>query len=266
MSAGYARRLGSLGACLALALWQTAGATETWYRWVDAKGVFHLQHESPGAGILFEMVQVPDSIPWKPRPDLPAELADGSGGSTQDLFKKASQAIYLVLGRATGGVRDEEPVVVGSAVAISESLLLTNCHVTAAAGRDLYIGLGTTDKLVRAEIVAQNQMADRCVVGVSEVHLHPVAGVRRYDTLEIGETVYAIGSPARLERTLSDGLLSGKRVIEDLRYLQITAAISRGSSGGGLFDARGNLVGITTMTLRGTQNINFAIPAEDFWK
>ena len=57
-----------------------------------------------------------------------------------------------------------------------------------------------------------------------------------------------------------------KRVIDVRRYLQTTAAISPGSSGGGLFDASGNLVGITTMTLRGTQNINFAIPAEDFWK
>jgi S1-C subfamily serine protease len=51
-----------------------------------------------------------------------------------------------------------------------------------------------------------------------------------------------------------------------LRFLQTTAPISPGSSGGGLFDGRGNLVGVTSFTLKGAQNINFAIPAEDFWK
>ncbi len=55
-------------------------------------------------------------------------------------------------------------------------------------------------------------------------------------------------------------------MIDDIRFVQTTAPISHGSSGGGLFDGHGNLVGITTMTLTGTQNINFAIPAEDFWK
>jgi S1-C subfamily serine protease len=90
--------------------------------------------------------------------------------------------------------------------------------------------------------------------------------VRRVDTLEVGETVYAIGNPLRLDRTLSDGLLSARRVIGELRYLQTTAAISPGSSGGGLFDGRGNLIGVTTFTAKGAQNINFAIPAEDFWK
>ena len=85
-------------------------------------------------------------------------------------------------------------------------------------------------------------------------------------TLEIGETVYAIGNPQRLELTVSDGLLSGKRSAGELRLVQTTAPISPGSSGGGLFDSRGNLVGITTSTRRDAQNINFAIPAEDFWR
>lgn len=254
----------ALGACLALGLCQTA-ASETWYRWVDAKGGVHVQREAP-MGTSYDQVQIPDPMPWKNRPDLPGEVTEEAKGSTQNLFKSASASIYLVLGRPQTGRSDADPVVFGSAVAISESALLTNCHVIAAAGEEVYVGVEGPDKLVKAEVIAQDYAMDRCVVGEREVRLHPVAGVRRYDSLEVGETVYAIGNPARLERTLSNGLLSGKRVIEDRRYLQTTAAISGGSSGGGLFDTRGNLVGITTMTLRGTQNINFAIPAEDFWK
>jgi S1-C subfamily serine protease len=48
--------------------------------------------------------------------------------------------------------------------------------------------------------------------------------------------------------------------------IQFIAAISPGSSGGGLFDAHGNLVAITSYSLKGAQGINFAIPAEDFWR
>jgi serine protease Do len=42
--------------------------------------------------------------------------------------------------------------------------------------------------------------------------------------------------------------------------------MSPGSSGGGLFDNAGNLIGITTFLLRGSQNLNFAIAADTFWK
>jgi S1-C subfamily serine protease len=50
------------------------------------------------------------------------------------------------------------------------------------------------------------------------------------------------------------------------RFVQTSAPISSGSSGGGLFDAHGNLVGITTFMLRDSQNLNFAIAAEEYAK
>lgn len=64
--------------------------------------------------------------------------------------------------------------------------------------------------------------------------------------------------------------LSGLRKQEQERnYIQTTAPISPGSSGGGLFDNRGNLVGITTLVLAGrerlNQSLNFAIPAATFF-
>jgi S1-C subfamily serine protease len=95
-------------------------------------------------------------------------------------------------------------------------------------------------------------------------------GVRSYDSLEVGEKVYTLGSPVGLELTLSDGLISGRRDEDGFHYVQTTAPISPGSSGGGLFDARGNLVGVTTLVLTGrerlNQALNFAIPAEAFWQ
>lgn len=49
-----------------------------------------------------------------------------------------------------------------------------------------------------------------------------------------------------------------------MRLIQTTAPISPGSSGGGLFDAKGNLIAITAFFLKGSQNLNFAVAAEDF--
>ena len=90
-------------------------------------------------------------------------------------------------------------------------------------------------------------------------------GIRDFDSLAVGETVYTIGSPKGLERTLGQGLLSGLRKMDGLEYVQITAPVSEGSSGGGLFDDRGNLIGITTFTVRDSQNLNFAIAASEYW-
>ncbi|MGH9440374.1 MAG: trypsin-like peptidase domain-containing protein, partial [Terriglobia bacterium] len=83
-----------------------------------------------------------------------------------------------------------------------------------------------------------------------------------WTTLAVGEKVYAIGAPEGLELTISEGLISGLRDFDKERVIQTSAAISPGSSGGGLFDAEGRLVGITTFYLKGGQSLNFALPAE----
>ena len=80
--------------------------------------------------------------------------------------------------------------------------------------------------------------------------------------LATGERVYAVGAPEGLELTFSEGVISALRDSEGARMIQTSAAISPGSSGGGLFDAAGNLVGITTFYLKEGQSLNFALPGE----
>ena len=91
----------------------------------------------------------------------------------------------------------------------------------------------------------------------------PAVTTRSIEKLEIGERAYAIGAPRGLERTLSEGLVSG--VIKEGGYsiVQTTAAISPGSSGGGLFDEKGSLIGVTTLYLRDSQSLNFAISTNE---
>jgi tetratricopeptide (TPR) repeat protein len=80
----------------------------------------------------------------------------------------------------------------------------------------------------------------------------------------IGTTVYAIGSPLGLGNSLSEGIISGKReVVEGVWWLQTTAPISAGSSGGPLLSVEGKVLGVTAGSLAEGQNLNFAVPASE---
>ena len=83
--------------------------------------------------------------------------------------------------------------------------------------------------------------------------------------LRTNDKVYAIGSPKGLENSLSDGIVSGKRRNRKSGFdIQFTADISPGSSGGGLFDADGNLIGITTSARKDANSLYFAVPSKPF--
>lgn len=74
---------------------------------------------------------------------------------------------------------------------------------------------------------------------------------------EIGEECFAIGNPQGLESTLSTGIISGYRSGET--FIQTTTEIAHGSSGGPLFNRSGEVIGITTMAVGESGNLNFAI-------
>lgn len=80
-------------------------------------------------------------------------------------------------------------------------------------------------------------------------------------TLELGQRVVAIGHPIGMENTVSDGLVSAVRGKGREQLVQISAPISQGSSGGPVFDDRGRVIGVATLTSRVGQNLNFAMPA-----
>jgi serine protease Do len=170
------------------------------------------------------------------------------------LFDKVSPAVYAVM--MAGRFR-------GSAVAVSSREAITNCHVVARAGAIVLVNAAATHN---AALVAADSATDRCYLRVQDGELEPVQGLRDYATLSVGETVFTIGSPKGMVNTLGNGLLSGLREMEGVEYAQITAPVSRGSSGGGLFDDRGNLIGVTTFTIQDSQNLNFAIAASQFWR
>src|SRR5262249_7657046 len=77
----------------------------------------------------------------------------------------------------------------------------------------------------------------------------------------IGTPVFALGNPQGLERTISEGIVSGTRILGGRNLLQITAAISPGSSGGPGLGRDGAVIGVTVGAIESGQSLNFAIPA-----
>lgn len=174
--------------------------------------------------------------------------------SAQELFGLVSPSLFVVTTEdSRGAVR-----ILGSAVAVTRDLLVTNAHVVEGGGS---IRVSQGEARWSASVVDQDRERDLCRLRIAGLRA-AIALVRDSRSLRIGQRVYSVGAPEGLEMTLSEGLVSGFRDFRGQRVVQTSAPISHGSSGGGLFDEMGGLIGITTFMLDGGQNLNFAILAE----
>ena len=158
----------------------------------------------------------------------------------------------------------------GSGFFINEKgYLITNFHVIAGEKHIAVTQFLLEGKVLRrivhkeVEIVATAPFHDLVVLRIKEfdTEITPVVFAPEED-LEIGETVFAIGNPLGLERTVTEGVLSQThRNFGGILYLQVDAPVNPGNSGGPLFNARGQVVGIINMGVPTMEGLNFAIPA-----
>jgi len=146
----------------------------------------------------------------------------------------------------------------GSGVVLPDGDVVTNCHVVKGFSR-LKVRIGSKEH--PATLRYSDWDRDVCSLSVACLSA-PAVVVGNSKTLKVGAKVYAIGAPKGLSLTLSDGIVSSLRPVDGGHYIQTTAAISPGSSGGGLFDENGTLVGLTTFYFTEGQNLNFAVPVE----
>jgi serine protease Do len=188
-------------------------------------------------------------------------VAGGAGAQSatalppEQLFERLAPSVWVVRTSDSAG----KPIATGSAVVVGPGSLITNCHVLARASK---VSVARENVSYGATLEHPDAVRDLCLLKVANFTA-PAVTVAGTETLKVGSRVYAIGNPRGLETTISDGLLSGIRrsATDELVALQVSVPISPGSSGGGLFDAQGRLIGITTFMLRDAQNVNFALPA-----
>ncbi len=183
--------------------------------------------------------------------------------SPQEVFEIASKSVVLVELDNINAQNELVTEPVGSGVVVGKHEILTNCHVAKAEleGLGLRVREKGTEAVTGAQSYARIQGKDLCLLKTDRPVGQP-AKLGTASQLKVGASVYAIGAPQGLELTLSDGVVSQLRSNPKAPLIQTTAPISPGSSGGGLFDSEGKLVGITTFYLEDGQNLNFALPVE----
>ena len=186
-----------------------------------------------------------------------AIVAPAAAQNAQAVFSRVSASVVSV--RTTSGQ--------GSGVAVARkaqgfgqaTTIVTNCHVVKGES----VVMVTHKQVTGMGVVTScDEIRDLALINVAgEI---PVVPTRPARSLEVGEAVFAVGSPRGLELSITNGIVSALRRASDgaAPQIQTTAPISPGSSGGGLFDTQGRLVGITTLFLKDSQALNCAIPSE----
>ena len=150
----------------------------------------------------------------------------------------------------------------GSGFFIRPNYIATNYHVIedATAAYIKLVGKQTTYRV--ENIAATDPERDLAILKVSNTN-SVVLPLANSDKVEIGETVYAVGNPKGLEGTVSNGIISSIRGTGNNKWIQITAAVSPGSSGGAVLNSRGKVIGIATAIHKDedAQNLNFVVPS-----
>lgn len=170
---------------------------------------------------------------------------------------------------------------IGSGVILSaDGMVLTNAHVASLNAIEINVTLANLER-VGARLVGWDHWTDLAVLqlDVNEVNRRKLgfshAAFGQSGRLYPGQTVYAVGTPHGLTRTVTRGIISNpRRYFEDARgvrgyetgafntWLQTDAAINPGNSGGPLVTEDGAVVGINSRSYLGADNLGFAIPAE----
>lgn len=179
--------------------------------------------------------------------------------SAEQIYEKVKDAVVVILAYDYS----DELAAQGSGVVLNDKgYVVTNYHVLSGNQR-LEIMHGE-EIIPYVDIIGIDVEKDILILKIDEKKF-PAVKIGDAKALKVGQRVYAIGSPMGFENTISEGIISGLRSYEDLNknYIQITASISPGSSGGAVLNDKGELIGVSTLTAKEGQNLNFAIPIDD---
>ncbi len=184
-------------------------------------------------------------------PVTPTATRDSPG---QQIYQNSIPRTCLIVNS-----RDGKTASLGSGLLVSaDGLVITNNHVVENA-EGLAVKCGQRESVAR--ISKRSKEPDLALLTTSFKEVESFVLDETYSQDLVGRDIFVIGNPYGLEGTFSTGVISGLRQIDGVRYIQISAPISAGNSGGPVILRDGSVIGVTTMALKKGQNINFAIAA-----
>lgn len=211
-------------------------------------------------------------------PVEPTPSTDDSGPKASTLYRTDGAAPQdsldghvKAVGEAVVLVRS--PVGLGSGFVVHpEGYVVTNDHVIAGSNELIVVvyrqasdGL-RKDEYKKIRVVATSSLLDLALLKIEpkEPEVFVTVPLGDSSALAQGETVFAVGNPMGLERTLSEGIVGVRsRLLDGQTYVQITTPISPGNSGGPLFNLRGEVVGVNSLKIvtMGAEGLGFSIPS-----
>lgn len=175
----------------------------------------------------------------------------------EEIFKRFSSRVLFL----TCDESPQQSLLASGVLVSSDGLIATNGHVVAPCQSTITATQisGKVRKSYDATLRYYDEPTDVAILKIEG------QGFDFFNLLaeqpQIGERVYAIGNPRGYEQSITEGIVSGSRELNGILWIQHSAPISPGSSGGALISSRGILLGINAWITTDSQNLNFAVPA-----
>jgi Trypsin-like peptidase domain len=186
------------------------------------------------------------------------EIEAQNQNTTEQIVKMCSDAVVLIYVSDAG-----KDIGLGSGFIISsDGKIVTNYHVIKDAQKAL-VKLTNGAYFPVESVLATDPVRDLAIIKVAGRNL-PTLKIADSGNVQVGERVIAIGNPLGLETTVTDGIVSAFRNDErNASWIQTTAPVSPGNSGGPLLRLDGTVVGVITWNMKFGQNLNFAATSSE---
>jgi serine protease Do len=195
----------------------------------------------------------------KPKTEMRA--GDGKERTPSQLFTEFAPSVVTISVKGPMGEGGGTGFIIDSSGTIG-----TNYHVIQHA-TELQVKLMDGTVIKDLEILAENEPQDLALLRVKADKALPPVALGDSDKITVGERAVSIGNPLGLEHTLTDGLVSARRVMQGRKMIQMSTPVSPGNSGGPVFNSKGEVIGVTTAIYLGgsplAQNLNLAMPIND---
>lgn len=210
----------------------------------------------------------PDTTSPEKPPDPPPETPPAPATTEPEPPKELTPAeLFTAYAPAVVTIRTESLFGSGAGTGFfvdDSGLIATNHHVI-DGGAKLTVKRFDGSETDKVEIVDQDPERDLALLKIEATDTLPAVKLGDSEAITVGEAVIVIGNPLGLEHTLTDGLVSSRRLLRDKRFIQMSAPVSPGNSGGPVFNRRGEVIGVTVakLAMGFGENLNLAIPVND---
>ena len=184
-------------------------------------------------------------------------FSEAKAQNARQIAQKVFHSIVLLVMEDANG----QPLSQGCGFFVRPDIVATNYHVVEGSKSGFAKLIGRKKTYSIASVVAADPNHDLALLKINGINAPPLSFPNNA-SVGVGDRVYDVGNPLGLEGTFTEGIVSGVRHSKGGdTFIQISAPISPGSSGGPVLNSKGQVIGVATGFFKGGQNLNFAVPS-----